>query len=293
MRNKLFLPLTTLAAVSLALLFSAAYTVAESEQVIVTQFGQPVGAPVRVAGLHWKLPFVQKVHRFDKRLLEFNGEATEIPTRDKKFIFIDTFARWRIADPLLFFRSVGDAQVAKTRLDDVIDSKTRDVVSRYALIEAVRNSSRPFLEDTEMGGTGASVRPLNATGGAPQVTTPPPSSPVIPKASKTIVMGREALDKEIFLGAAREITKFGIELVDVRIKAIGYVPQVQERIYERMISERQQVAERYRAEGQREAKIIRGRVERERERSCRKPTARRSRSKARPTPEPLAFSRRP
>ncbi len=264
MKSKILLPL--LAAVGLALLVSAAYTVAESELVILTQFGQPVGAPVRAAGLHWKVPFFQEVHRFEKRLLDFNGEATEIPTRDKKFIFIDTFARWRIADPLLFFRSVGDAQVAKTRLDDVIDSKTRDVVSRYALIEAVRNSSRPFLEDKEVGGSGVSNRPSIATGGVPPGPTPPPSSPATQKATKAIEKGREALDKEILLEAAGEVARYGIELVDVRIKAIGYVPQVQERIYERMISERQQVAERYRAEGQREAKVIGGLVERERAR---------------------------
>ena len=268
---------TLLAAI--IVLGSAVYTVQEWEQVIITQFGRPVGGVIKTAGLHWKLPFVQHVHRFEKRLLEFDGEATEIPTRDKKFIFIDTFARWRIVDPLLFYQSVKDEAMAKTRLDDIIDSETRDVISGHILIEAVRNTNRPLLADAEMVKAANTVPGLSDVGlptTVPAEKEPPAKGTTLPAPGRKtisvsvrreqILEGREVLNSKILTSAAKKVRRLGIELVDVRIKSINFVPQVQERVYERMISEREQIADRYRAGGEKISRDIAGRTQRERDR---------------------------
>lgn len=223
----------------LVLLLSSVYTVSETEQVIVTQFGRPIGEAIKSPGLHFKVPFIQIVHRFDKRWLEFDGDANEIPTRDKKYIWVDTYARWRISDPLKFFARVQNELGAQSRLDDIIDGQTRNAVASFNLIEIVRSSAREFEITEDIEGIGAA------------------------EAMAVIETGREAIALTV-LGKAAEITpEFGVELVDVRFKRINYVESVRLKVYERMISERQRIAERSRSEGQGRAAEIRGQKERD------------------------------
>ena len=262
--------IVTVAALGAIAIFSSAYVVHEYEQVLVTEFGKPVGDPITEAGLHWRVPFIQKTHRFEKRLLEHDGEKTEIPTRDKKFIQIDTFARWRIVEPLVFYQSVRDVNNAITRLDDIIDSETRDSISGYPLIEAVRNSNRPLTEDREIEEFIESLQDvpaLGATEGEPGRTE---GEPALDKRTSTedlaIRTGREKITREILENAAKKIAGFGIELVDVEIKSINYVSRVQEKVFDRMVSEREQIAEKYRAEGQKIHSEVQGTIERERSR---------------------------
>ena len=221
------------------LLFSSVYTLSETEQAILVQFGRPVGGLVNSPGLHLKLPMVQVVHRFDKRWLEYDGDATEIPTRDKKYIWVDTYARWRIADPLRFFQAVQDERGAQSRLDDIIDGETRNAVASFDLIEVVRSSNRPFEITEELEGIGAV------------------------EAMARVQDGREKIAKIILDKASKITPQFGIELVDVRFKRINYVDTVQQKVFERMISERKRIAERSRSEGQGRAAEIRGQKERD------------------------------
>jgi len=221
------------------LLFSSVYTLSETEQAILVQFGRPVGGLVASPGLHLKLPLVQVVHRFDKRWLEYDGDATEIPTRDKKYIWVDTYARWRIADPLRFFQAVQDERGAQSRLDDIIDGETRNAVASFDLIEVVRSSNRPFEVTEELEGIGAV------------------------EAMARVQDGREKIAKIILDKASKITPQFGIELVDVRFKRINYVDTVQQKVFERMISERKRIAERSRSEGQGRAAEIRGQKERD------------------------------
>jgi membrane protease subunit HflC len=224
--------------IGLGLLFSV-YALNETEQAILTQFGKPVGGPVTTPGLHLKVPFVQVVHRFDKRWLEFDGDANQITTRDKKFIWVDTYARWRIADPLRFFQAVGDERGGQTRLDDIVDGQTRNAVASYDLIELVRSTNRTYQMTEELSGIGAA------------------------EASAPIASGREKIAAEILRKAAEITPQFGIELVDVRFKRINYVETVQQKVFERMISERKRIAERSRSEGQGRAAEIRGQMQRD------------------------------
>ncbi len=227
---------------SLAALFvlnAAVYTVSETEQVILVQFGRPVGGLVKEPGLHVKLPFIQVVHRFDKRWLEYDGDATEIPTRDKKYIWVDTYARWRIVDPLRFYQAVRDERGAQSRLDDIVDGETRNAVASFDLIEVVRSSNRTFLTTEELEGIGAA------------------------EAMAKITTGRSKIAQIILDKAAKITPEFGIELVDVRFKRINYVETVQQKVFERMISERKRIAERSRSEGQGRAAEIRGQKERD------------------------------
>src|SRR5262245_60625595 len=227
-------------AVLIAILaFASFYTVSETEQVILTQFGRPVDGVVTVPGLHAKMPFIQSVHRFDKRWLEFDGDPNEIPTKDKKYIWVDTYARWRIADPLRFFQAVGDEIGGQSRLDDVVDGQTRNAVASFDLLELVRTSNRPFEVTEELQGIGSA-------GAMAPVRT-----------------GREAIERVILEKAAAITPQFGIELVDVRIKRINYVETVQQKVFERMISERKRIAERSRSEGQGRAAEILGQKERD------------------------------
>ena len=208
-------------------LFSSAYRVREWEQVVITQFGDPAGEPVIEAGLHFKLPFVQHVNRFDKRILIWDGKKNEIPTVDKVLIWVDTTARWRINNPLLFLQAVRTERGAQGRLDGVIDSATRDVISAHELIEVVRLSNR--------------VLDLPPDEEAEGVTTE--------QGRVEIKAGRNVLVEQI-LEKSKELTpKYGIELLDVRIKRINYHEGVRRTVFDRMISERQRIAERYRAEG--------------------------------------------
>lgn len=226
-------------AVVVVVLFSSLYTVSETEQVVLTQFGKPVAGPVRSPGLHVKTPFVQVVHRFDKRWLEYDGDPNEIPTKDKKYIWVDTYARWRIADPLRFYQAVGDEIGGQSRLDDVVDGQTRNAVASFDLIELVRSSNRAFETTEELQGIGSA------------------------EAAAHVETGRPKIEQIILEKAAAITPQFGIELVDVRIKRINYVETVQQKVFERMISERKRIAERSRSEGQGRAAEIRGQKERD------------------------------
>jgi membrane protease subunit HflC len=230
-----------LVGVGVALLVVASastYTLGEAQQVIITQFGDPVGDPVKDPGLHFKVPFVQQANYFDKRFLEWDGSPNQVPTKDKRFIWVDTYARWRIVDPLRFFQRLRDERGAHSRLDDILDGETRNAVARYDLIELVRNSNRN-RDDI----------PIEAE-----------EEEVI---LNVIAKGRDKVSREILARAAERTADLGIELLDLRIKRINYVDEVQRDVFARMIAERQRIAELYRSEGQGEAARIQGERERE------------------------------
>ena len=220
------------------------YTVDQTEQVIVTQFGKPVGEPVTDPGIHYKLPFVQAVQRLDKRFLEWDAAPVGIPTKDKTYIHVDTFARWRIKDPLQFYLRLRDERSAQSRLEDILGSETRNAVARHDLIEIVRTDKdrEPMRDDSLK--TGPS--------GTGSLGTMPP-----------IKFGRVMIEQDIKGAAAPKLADFGIELLDLRIKRVNYNPDVLSRIYQRMISERQQIAQRFRSEGEGEAASIAGKRERD------------------------------
>jgi membrane protease subunit HflC len=194
---------------------------------------------VSTPGLHVKLPFVQTVHRFDKRWLEFDGDANEIPTKDKKYIWVETYARWRIADPLRFYQAVRDERGGQIRLDDIVDGETRNAVASFDLIEVVRSSNRAFQLTEELEGIGSA------------------------EAMAKVASGRSKIAQIILEKAAKITPEFGIDLVDLRFKRINYVDSVQQKVFERMVSERKRIAERSRAEGQGRAAEIRGQKERD------------------------------
>lgn len=225
--------------VVLIVLADALYVVSETNQVIITQFGEPIGGTVTIPGMHIKIPFIQKANFFEKRWLEWDGDANQIVTKDKKYIWVDTYARWRISDPLVFFQRVHDERGAQSRLDDIIDGETRNAIANYDLIEIVRSANREF-EITE------ELEILDKE----EVTKP-------------IEMGREKIT-QIILERASQITfEFGIDLKDVRIKRVNYVDEVQRKVFDRMIAERQRIATKYRSEGDGKSAEIRGQKERE------------------------------
>lgn len=227
---------------------SGLYTVNETEQVIITQFGMPVGEPVTKAGLHWKTPFIQTVNRIEKRVLEWDGEATPMTTRNKVFVMVDAFARWEIVDPLAFFRQLTDENRAISRLNGIIGSETRIVIARHDFIEAVRSTKdRKVARDGPAPDANAVISTSEARIG------------VLPSITK----GRGELEAEIFANAAPKVKDLGIKILDVRLKRIDYDPSVSQSIYQRMITERQQIAERYRSEGAGEAAKINGERERD------------------------------
>ncbi len=228
----------------LGMMTGALYIVDETQQVIITQFGQPIGDPIKDAGLRIKLPFIQVANYFDKRLLAWDGDPNQIPTKDKKYIFVDTTARWKIVDPLKFMQSVRSEMEAHARLDDIIDSATRDHITSHNLVEAVRNSNR-LLEASSEG---------EMEEGEDIMTT---------EAVESIDVGRVALSRGILKQASRIIPQYGIELVDVRIKRINYVEDVRIKVYDRMISERKRAAEQYRSEGQGKKAGIEGQMAKE------------------------------
>ena len=217
---------------------SSIYTVNEVEQVIITQFGKPVGAPVTDAGLKFKVPFVQEINPIDKRVLEWDGAPSDMPTKDKLYISVDLYARWRITDPLQYFLRLRDERSAQSRLDDILGSETRNAVAKHELIEIIRTSkNRVPLRDELL--TNAE-RDLNM-------------GTLVP-----IQKGRKQVEQEIFAAAAEKVRVFGIELLDIRFKRINYNESVRPKIYDRMISERRQIAERFLSEGNGEAARIRG-----------------------------------
>lgn len=212
------------------------YVVSEVEQVIVTQFGKPVGEPVITAGLKFKVPFVQAVNPIDKRILEWDGSPSDMPTKDKLYVAVDLFARWRIVDPLQYFLRLRDERSAQSRLDDILGSETRNAVAKHELIEIIRTTKdRVPLRDT-------SLTDAERDFGA-----------LVP-----IQKGRRMVEQEIFRAAADKVKVFGIELLDIRFKRINYNESVRPKIYDRMISERRQIAERFLSEGNGEAARIRG-----------------------------------
>lgn len=231
---------------ALSVLSGAVYTLDETQQAVITQFGEAIGRPVTQAGLHFKKPFIQTVTYFDKRILNWDGDPNQIPTLDKRYIWVDTTARWRIVDALKFMQSVGSESAALTRLGDIIDATTRDAVSGLLLAESLRDSNRLLEKSSDPVPAGeASDSEVGATSLDP------------------IEVGREKLTRDILARASQIITNYGIELVDVRIKRINYIQEVQNKVYERMISERKRAAEQYRAEGQGKKAEIEGQISKE------------------------------
>ena len=226
----------------LLLISGVIYTVDETKQVIITQFGKPIGEPITKAGFHIKIPFIQKVNYFEKRILAWDGYPTQIPTKDKKYIWIDTTARWKIAKPLKFFQSVHNERGAHASLDDIIDSAVRDAITSYNLIEIARTSNR-FIEKMDL---------LDKE-----------KEFIEEGALEKIKTGRTKIREEILERAKELAPQYGIELVDVRIKRINYVEEVQKKVYDRMIAERKRAAEEYRSEGRGVRAEIEGRTEKE------------------------------
>jgi len=234
--------LVIVVAAILLLLSNMFYKVNETEQIIITQFGKPVGEPVTEAGLKTKVPFVQQVNPIEKRILEWDGSPTNMPTKDKLYIAVDLFARWRITDPLQYFLRLRDERSAQSRLDDILGSETRNAVAKHELIEIIR-STKDRQPERDASLSEADLATLGS---------------LVP-----ISKGRSLVEVEIFNAAAEKVKVFGIELLDIRFKRINYNESVRPKIYDRMISERRQIAERFRSEGNGEAARINGLRERD------------------------------
>jgi len=223
------------------MVYDSAFTVSETEQVVITQFGRIVGDAIKDPGLKFKLPFIQKTHSFNKNILEWDGEPGQIPTLDKTFIWVDAFARWRIVDPVKFFQTVNNRSNAMSRLNDIIDPAVRNFVTSHKLIDAVRKSNRE-LDTAEVGLEDLEKKPQSHYG---------------------ITIGREKITQGILEQAQPKVDQFGIELVDVKIKGINYVEEVRKSVYDRMIAERKQIAEKFRSEGKGEAQKVLGQKDKE------------------------------
>lgn len=228
--------------VLLIVFFASAYTVDEADQVIVVQFGAPVGDPVTEAGLHFRIPFIQEIRRFDKRLFSWSGDPNQIPTVEEQFISVDTSARWRIIDPLRFLQSVQNEIGAQSRLNDILDSVVRDKIASSSLVDIVRS------KDWEV--SQADLDRAMASEGDEEILM------------QEVVFGRAELVKSILEAAQQQMPAYGIELVDIRIKRISYVESVQRQVFERMIAERQRIAEQFRSEGAGRAAEIEGETDR-------------------------------
>ena len=239
--NKLTIILAVFLILSITI-FRSAFVIDQAEQGIIVQFGEPIGDVVSEAGLHWRVPFIQEVRRFDKRLLAWDGDVSQIPTLGREFIVVDTTARWRIADPLQFLRAVRDEAGARTRLDDILDSVVRDIVSGTELEEIVRSADWVVdlsnLADEE-------------------------AATLIEANLERPVKGRGQLERDMLAASSRLMPGLGIELVDVRIKRINYIDSVREQVESRMIAERQSIAARFRSEGEGRSQEILGEMERE------------------------------
>ena len=243
MKSYLKISSVILAVIAVVTLYSALYTVNEVEQVVITQFGKPVGEPIRDAGIKLKVPFIQEVNIIDKRVLEWEGTPSDMPTKDKLYISVSLYARWQVTDPLQYFLRLGDERSAQSRLDDIFGSETRNAVATHELIEIIRTTKdRQPLRDASL--TEAEKEQNIGS--------------LVP-----ISMGRLAVEQDIFNAAAEKVRVFGIELMDIRFKRINYNESVRPKIYERMISERRQIAERFLSEGKGEAARIRGNRERD------------------------------
>ncbi len=229
--------LIILAVLVIAVSFSGVFVLDETQQAIVTQFGKPVGEPRTAPGLQFKVPFIQRVQYFDKRFLEWDGEVNQVPTKDKTFILVDTYARWEITDPLQFFIRLRDERSGKSRLDDILDGETRNAVASHDLLELVRSSNRTpevveeYMEQIEM--------------------------------LEDIKVGRSKIEEQILIRANERTKDLGIRILDLRFKRMNYAEEVRDRVYERMISERNRIADQFRSEGQGEARKIQGDKERD------------------------------
>jgi membrane protease subunit HflC len=237
MKSKLILYIGILA-ISLFAFSVTTFVVNEKEQVVITQFGKPVGEPITEPGLHFKIPFVQTVNFFDKRFLEWDGDPNQVPTKEKKYVFVDTYARWRISDPLQFFKRLGNERSAQSRIDDILDGETRNFVASHKIEEIVRSSNRqPIVSDTLLRDTNDSL--------------------------VEIYVGRQKIQDMILASANKEANDLGIEILDFRFKRINYVEDVRKKVYSRMRSERFRIADKFRSEGQGEASRINGEKEKE------------------------------
>ena len=239
MKPTLAIAAGVVALIVLVTISAATYVVDETQQVVITQFGSPVGDAVTTPGLKWKLPFIQTINRFEKRFLEWDGDRNQLPTKDKRFIHVDTYARWKISDPLKFFQRMRDERGGQSRLDDILDGETRNTIAKHDLIEVVRSTDRQFAVSKELGKEAA------------------------PEPQATIEFGRGALTAEVLSAAQARTRDLGIEILDFRFKRINYVEQVRQEVYNRMISERKRIAEQFRAEGAGESARINGERERE------------------------------
>jgi len=240
MRKPLIIGIGVVVLLGLLAASGAFYIVNETEQVVITQFGESRGTPITTPGLKVKLPFIQKANYFDKRFLEWDGDPNEVPTRDKRFIYVDTYARWRITDPLKYFERLrGRESVAQSRLDDILDGETRNVIANHDLIEVVRSSNREFAVSGETAGD------------------------VTRKNKGTIEQGRAKLAAEVLRAAQTRTADLGIEILDFRFKRINYVEQVRVEVYNRMISERKRIAAQFRSEGAGESARINGEREKD------------------------------
>ncbi|MFC1453735.1 protease modulator HflC [Verrucomicrobiota bacterium] len=228
------------AVVVIAFISGIIYVVDETKQVVITQFGRPVGEPITNAGLHLKKPIIQQTHYFEKRLLQWDGDPNQIPTKDKKYIWVDTVARWRVIDALKFLQSVNNELNAQARLDDIINSATRDIITGHLLVEAVRNSNRILEAEAE---------------GDDLIITD--------EALEHIEVGRKILEGMILERAQVLAPQYGIEIIDVRIKRMNYVEDVRNKVYDRMIAERKRAAEKYRSEGMGKSAEVEGRIAKE------------------------------
>ena len=229
--------LIVLGIVVLIVLVSSLYVVREYEQVIITQFGRPLGKPINTPGLKVKIPLIQKANRFEKRFLEWDGDPNQLPTKDKRFVWVDMYARWQITDPLLFFQRLRDERGAQTRLDDILDGETRNAIANHNLLEVIRNTNRE-AEQSEL-------ETRDETG------------------LEQITIGRDKIRMEVLTNVKPRTSDLGIEILDVQFKRINYVEEVRQKVYERMIAERRRIADRFRSEGEGEASRIRGEKERE------------------------------
>lgn len=238
MRNALIILIAIVVVLVLMILGGAFFVVDETEQVVITRFGQPIRDPITKPWVYLKVPFVDQANFFDKRFLEWDGEPNQVPTRDKRFIHVDTYARWKITDPLKYFQRLRSELRALGRLSDILDGETRNVVAKHDLIEVVRASNREFALTEEVGGTGAEV-------------------------SELIHKGRSKLAQEVLVSAQGRTEDLGIQILDFRFKRINYVQEVRREVYNRMVSERKRIAEQFRSEGAGESARINGGKERE------------------------------
>ncbi|MEZ4648888.1 MAG: protease modulator HflC [Candidatus Eisenbacteria bacterium] len=229
--------LIVIAVLAVLVIGNSAYILPEQEQVIITQFGEPIGDPITSPGLKFKAPFLHTVHRFEKRFLEWDGSPNQLPTKDKRFIWVDTYARWRITDPLKFFQRLRDERGARTRLDDILDGETRNAIANSNLVEVIRSTNREPLRGELL-----------------------VEDEIV---LEQITQGREDVRRIVLQNAQMRTSDLGIEILDVQFKRINYVDEVRQTVYSRMISERKRIAERFRSEGQGEASRIAGERERE------------------------------